>query len=66
MKPVFLVYSEVTEEKLEFAKQIGVTGIILHTPELPGDGYWEFGDLINLRTRVEAAGLKLEAIAGLP
>ena len=55
-----------TEEKLEFAKQIGVTGIILHTPELPGDGYWEFGDLINLRTRVEAAGLKLEAIAGLP
>jgi len=66
MKPVFLVYSEVTEEKLEFAKQIGVTGIIAHTLKLPGDSCWEFGDLLNLRTRVEAAGLKLEAIAGLP
>ena len=66
MKPVFLVYSEVTEERLEFAKQIGVTGIIVHTPKLPGDGYWEFNSLLNLRTRVEAAGLKLEAISSLP
>ncbi len=66
MKPAFLVYSEVTEEKLEFAKQIGVTGIIVHTPELPGGGYWEFNSLLNLRTRVEAAGLKLEAISSLP
>lgn len=66
MKPVFGAIHEVTEEKLEFAKQIGVTGIIVHTPELPGDGYWEFNSLLNLRTRVEAAGLKLEAIENLP
>ena len=44
MKPVFLVYSEVTEEKLEFAKQIGVTGIIAHTLKLPGDSCWDGGE----------------------
>ncbi len=66
MKPVFGAIHEVTEEKLEFAKQIGVTGVIVGSSELPGDGYWEFGDLLNLRTRVEAAGLKLEAIENLP
>ena len=66
MKPVFGAIHEVTEEKLKFAKQMGVTGIIVHSPELPGDGYWEFNSLLNLRTRVEAAGLKLEAIENLP
>ncbi len=66
MKPVFGQIGEVTEEILEFAKQIGVTGIAVYTPQLPCDGYWEFGDLLNLRTRVEAAGLKLEAIGSLP
>ena len=65
MKPVFAI-GEVTEEKLEFANQIGVTGIMAHTPQLPGDGYFEFNSLLTLRTRVEAAGLKLEAISGLP
>ena len=66
MKPVFGAIHEVTEEKLKFAKQIGVTGIIVHSPELFGDGYWEFNGLLHLRTRVEAAGLKLEAIENLP
>ena len=42
MKPVFSAIHEVTEEKLEFAKQIGVTGITVHSPELFGDGYFEF------------------------
>ncbi len=66
MKPVFGAIHEVTEEKLKFAKQIGVTGIIVHSPELFGDGYWEFNVLLHLRTRVEAAGLKLEAIENPP
>ena len=66
MKPVFGAIHEVTEETLEFAKQIGVTGIIVHSPDLAGDGYWESAGLLNLRTRVEAAGLKLEAIENLP
>ena len=66
MKPVIGAIHEVTEEKLEFARQLGATGIIVHSPELSGDGYWEFCDLVNLRTRVEAAGLKLEAIENQP
>ena len=66
MKPVFGAIRQVTEERLRFAKQIGVTGIIVGAPELPGDGYWEFNGLLNLRTMVESAGLKLEAIENLP
>ena len=38
MKPAFGAIHEVAEEKLNFAKQIGVTGIIVRTPDLPGDG----------------------------
>ena len=55
-----------TEEKLRFARQLGVTDVIVGAPELLGDGYWEFSALLQLRTRVEAAGLKLEAIENLP
>ena len=46
---------EVTDEKLKFAKQLGVEDIIVHTPELRGEGYWEFLDLLHLRMRVESA-----------
>ena len=66
MKPVFGAIHEVTEEVLKFAKQLGVSGIIVHSPKLFGNGYWEFNSLLHLRTRVEAAGLKLEAIENLP
>jgi len=57
---------EVTDEKLKFAKQLGVTDIIVHTPELRGNGYWEFMDLLHLRMRVESARLKLAAIENMP
>jgi mannonate dehydratase len=57
---------EVTEEKLKFAKQFGVDHIVVHTPDLSGDGYWEFMDLLRLRTLVESAGLKLAAIENIP
>ena len=66
LKPVFGAIHEVTEEVLKFAKQLGVSGIIVHSPKLFGNGYWEFNSLLHLRTRVEAAGLKLEAIENLP
>jgi len=66
LRTAFVVNHEVTEEKLEFVKQMGVSGVIVHFLEAPGDGYWEFKSFLNLRTRVEAAGLKLEAIGGLP
>jgi len=57
---------EVTDEVLKFAKQLGATDIIVHTPELRGNGYWEFLDLLHLRMRVESAGLKLAAIENMP
>ncbi|MCD6504661.1 mannonate dehydratase [Candidatus Bathyarchaeota archaeon] len=57
---------EVTDEKLKFAKQLGVEDIIVHTPELRGEGYWEFLDLLHLRMRVESAGLRLAAIENVP
>ena len=66
MRPVCGFVNEVTEEKLRFAKQIGVAGITEYTFDLPGKDYREFSDLLNLRTRVEAEGLKLEAIESLP
>ena len=57
---------EVDDERLQFARQLGVENIIVHTPELPGDGCWGFRDLLYLRTTVEAAGLKLYAIENMP
>ena len=57
---------ELDDERLQFARQLGVGNIIIGAPELPGDGYWEFPALLRLRTRVEAAGLKLAAIENVP
>lgn len=59
-------FSELTEEKLRFAAQIGVTGVQMNTPRLPGDSRWETGDLAALVQRCEAHGLKLEAIENVP
>ena len=56
---------EITDDKLKFAKQLGVTDIIIHTPRI-GEGFFEFMDLVRMRTRVESAGLKLVAIENLP
>jgi len=57
---------EINDEILQFVKQLGVPNVIVHTPDLPGDGYWDFQALLRLRTRVEAAGLKLYAIENIP
>jgi len=56
----------VTGEVLKFAKQLGVTDIVVHTPELGGSGHWEFPDLLHLRMRVESEGLRLAAIENMP
>jgi mannonate dehydratase len=55
-----------TEEYLRFARQVGVSGIQLNTPDLPGDTAWETSDLLDLVARVHDAGLVLEAIENLP
>jgi mannonate dehydratase len=59
-------FSEPTDDILRFAKQIGVDGVLLNTPRLPGEKRWEFMDLLRLRTRIEDYGLRLEALENVP
>ena len=39
-------FREPTDDLLQFAAQMGVSGVVLNTPNLPGDTHWEFMDLI--------------------
>lgn len=55
-----------TAASLSFARQLGVSGIQLNTPDLPGEHRWEARDLCDLRETCEKAGLRLEAIENLP
>ena len=59
-------FNELTEEKLRFAAQIGVSGIQLNTPKLPGEARWETKDLRALVEKTEEYGLTLEAIENVP
>lgn len=59
-------FSELSHEKLAFARQIGVSGVQLNTPLLPGDQQWELHDLQWLVARCEQYGLRLEAIENTP
>ena len=53
-------------EYLDFARQLGLTGVQFNTPDLPGDARWELDDIVALRETCEARGLRLEAIENLP
>jgi mannonate dehydratase len=57
---------ELTDETLTFARQLGVSGIQLNTPVIPGEERWEVNDLAWLRRRSECYGLRLEAIENTP
>lgn len=59
-------FNQATDERLRFARQLGVEGVLLNTPLLPGEKRWEFLDLVNLRTTIENYGLRLEAIENVP
>ncbi len=56
------------EGMLAYAKQLGVDEVVIHTPELPGatEGRWDYNGLVQLRTTVEHAGLKIASIECLP
>ncbi|MDQ6909116.1 MAG: mannonate dehydratase [Chloroflexota bacterium] len=54
--------SQLTDEILTFARQLGVSGMQVNTPALPGAHRWEYEDVRALRTRCEEYGLRLEAI----
>lgn len=58
--------NQLTPEIIEFAHQIGVQDIQFNTPRLPGESRWEYADLLDLRTRCEEAGLRLNAIENVP
>ena len=38
-------FSELSEERLKFIKQLGVEDVLLNTPQLPGTERWEFMDI---------------------
>ena len=57
---------ELTDVKLRYAAQIGVQGIQLNTPLIPGDTHWEERDLRVLVERCRERGLTLEAIENVP
>ncbi len=59
-------FNEATHERLTFAKQLGVSGVLLNTPRLPGEHRWEYDDLARLREYVESYGLRLEALENTP
>lgn len=59
-------FNELTDEKLRFAQQIGVRGVQMNTPRLPGEGRWAAGDLRALVEKCEAYDLTLEAIENVP
>lgn len=56
----------ITDEYITFAKQLGLSGIHVNTPDLPGEGRWEVAGLRAMRESAEAAGLRLEAIENVP
>ena len=53
------------EPDLQFAKQMGVTDVLVHRPDAEGDGYYDFMGLLKLRTQVESAGLRFAGIGNL-
>jgi mannonate dehydratase len=59
-------FNEPSHERLTFAKQLGVSGVLLNTPRLPGEHRWEYDDLARLREHVESYGLRLEALENTP
>ncbi|MBV9811582.1 MAG: mannonate dehydratase, partial [Acetobacteraceae bacterium] len=59
-------FKDLTDEKLRFASQLGVTAVQLNAPNLPGDTRWELKDLRALVERAQSYGLKLEAIENVP
>ena len=59
-------FSEMTDDMLRFAAQLGVSGVQMNSPLLPGTERWEAADLKALVDRAAAFGLALEAIENVP
>lgn len=71
-------FSHPTDDRLQYIRQLGVKDVLINMyrtslidsdykePPLPGREFWEFRDLVQLRNRIEDAGLRLNAIENLP
>ena len=59
-------FNELTDEKLEYIKQLGADDFLMNTPKLPGDKQWEYEDLVAVRQRADAADLRLMALENVP
>ena len=61
---------ELTDDIAAFTKQMGIHDVQFNffngSPHLSGNHRWEYMDLVRLRTRVEDAGLRLNAIENVP
>ena len=57
---------ELTEENMRYAKQLGVTHIIVEGPRLGDRGVLEFIDLLRVRKFIESYGLEVGGIENLP
>jgi mannonate dehydratase len=58
--------SELTDEYLTFAKQVGAEDVQLNTPRIPGEERWELEDLRALVRKAEEYGLRLIALENVP
>lgn len=58
--------SVLSDDILAFAAQLGVSGMQVNTPALPGRHRWAYADLRALVERCAAFGLRLEAVENVP
>jgi len=63
---IALFLRSLSESNLRLARQIGVTDIVTVLPEAQRGPVWEFLPLLQLRKRVEDAGLTLSVIESIP
>ena len=61
-------FSELSEERLKFIKQLGVEDVLLNTAQLPGTERWEYEDILATpdRGRECRVGLRLAALENVP
>ena len=55
-----------TDENLRYARQLGVTHIIVHSPRLGERGVLEFDALLRMRKFIEFHGMEMAGIENLP
>ncbi len=59
-------FREMSDELLQYIKQLGANDFLMNTPSLPGENRWEYEDLVALRKRADDANLRLMALENVP